>query len=73
MTKKIVRRTRKGVAVVPVIFYAPEPLHAAIKAIVKRQGTTQDALLNRWASVNVANAKRGQELRRKQLAANAVV
>ena len=57
-TKKIVRRKRNGKTVVPVIGYFPEPLHRAVKDMAKRQGTTQDALLNRWAT-NAVNGSKG--------------
>lgn len=65
--KSIVRRKRNGVTVVPVIFYAPEPLHAEIKRIVERQGTTQDALLNKWAASNVKCSQAAAEAMERRM------
>lgn len=71
--KKIVRRKRNGKTVVPVIGYFPESLHRAVKAMAKRQGTTQDALLNRWAT-NAVNGSKGalKQKRERKIEASAV-
>lgn len=64
-TKKIERRTRGGVPVVPVISYMPVALHRAVKAMAKRQETSQDALINKWAAAACASSTRARELSRK--------
>lgn len=69
-TKKIIRRTRGGKPVVPCICYMPEALHRAVKAIAKRQGTTQDALINRWAQ-NAVNGAKGAAKQKRERAIEA--
>jgi hypothetical protein len=64
-SKKFQRRLRGGHPVVPVIAYMPVALHRSVKALAKRRGCSQDALINGWA----ANAVRGAQAQRKQAAA----